>query len=113
MIKLSFDRSVLQMKVDATGGLNHHTVDRLCKEVLSYCSGYRAKEETDVVLDFNPNHSNHASAHGFVGAKVHVNSGQQAAEGLLRDAWGNTMNPKIERARFDNKYYLQPALNIN
>ena len=26
--------SVLQMKVDATGGLNHHTVDRLCKEVL-------------------------------------------------------------------------------
>lgn len=75
-----------------------------------YCSGYRAKEETDIVLDFNPNHSNHASAHGFVGAKVHVNSGQQAAEGLLRDAWGNTMNPKIERARFDNKYYLQPAL---
>lgn len=75
-----------------------------------YCSGYRAKEGTDIVLDFNPNHSNHASAHGFVGAKVHVNSGQQAAEGLLRDAWGNTMNPKIERARFDNKYYLQPAL---
>lgn len=75
-----------------------------------YCSGYRAKEGTDIVLDFNPNHSNHASAHGFVGAKVHVNSGQQAAEGLLRDAWGNTMNPKIERARFGNKYYLQPAL---
>lgn len=75
-----------------------------------YCSGYRAKEETDVVLDFNPNHSNHAAVHGFVGAKVHVNSGQQAAEGLLREAWGNTMNPQIERARFNNKYYLQPAL---
>ena len=75
-----------------------------------YCSGYRAKEETDIVLDFNPNHSNHAAVHGFVGAKVHVNSGQQAAEGLLREAWGNTMNPKIERARFNNKYYLQPAL---
>lgn len=75
-----------------------------------YCSGYRAREETDVVLDFNPNHSNHAAVHGFVGAKVHVNSGQQAAEGLLREAWGNTMNPQIERARFNNKYYLQPAL---
>lgn len=28
------DRSVLQMKIDAAGGLNHHTVNRLCKEVL-------------------------------------------------------------------------------
>ena len=75
-----------------------------------YCSGYRAKEEPDVVLDFGAHHSNHAATHGFVGAKVHVNSGQQAAEGLLREAWGNTMNPQIEQARFNNKYYLLPAL---
>ena len=75
-----------------------------------YCNGYRAKEEPDVVLDFSAKHSNHAAVHGFVGAKVHVNSGQQAAEELLREAWGNTMNPQIERARFNNKYYLQSAL---
>lgn len=75
-----------------------------------YCAAYRAAALQDATLTFPASHSQIAAQYDFSPVTVRVSNGEQQAKDVLRDVWEMTMRRPIEKATFDNSYYVKPGL---
>ncbi|HMR47863.1 MAG TPA: hypothetical protein PKE40_01210 [Arachnia sp.] len=74
-----------------------------------YSAAYRSAALQDAALTFTSDHSSTASQYGFDKVSFPASLGEERSTSMLRAAWDKTMAGHIQKARFDNKYYVKPA----